>query len=251
MKTGTWGCVIVAVFALAAGSAVRADVVERTFTDTTGRTLKAKLISHKGDGKVNLEIKGKQYSLPITKFCLDDQEFLQKWIKVNPPTLNYAFKYEIKAEKLSSDRSNSGYVKTRRARYAYKVAVINASRDVVSDLTMKYQMFLHNETSGYYYSSRGSSTSFKQGEFELPGQMPFNFKREFVTEAFQLDEVKYGATNSYRRKDELAGIIVRIYDKKGKLVDEHRFGKYIDGFTWKKPRKGSSRSSSSRRSSDG
>ncbi len=202
----------------------------RTFTDTGGRMMKAKILSHKGDGKVKFELaNGKVYNLPITKFCQDDQEYLTKWTKANPPQLEYALKFEVKQTKVAGRRKNLGYKKVTNARYAYEVKVTNGGRDTLSDMKLEYKMFMNNEADGSYSGTRKTNT--KSGTFEIAGHLPYNHERKFTTEAMNIDIVDYGYRSS-RYKDELGGILIRVKNKDGKLVASYAHGRDIKGRSW-------------------
>jgi hypothetical protein len=223
MKMGILA-LIGAALLLAAGNSIAQDAQFREFRSATGKSISAKVVSHKGDGKVKLElVDGKKSTIAIDRFSVDDQKYLKEWVEKHPPALNYAFNYEVEEERGKTERNRQSYVKSKTEQRAYEVKITNMSRDTVSDLTVKYQMFMHNGSDGSGYIGTSQEGRFLQTDtVELPADIDYNHTRTFVTKTFKIDsEVTNYYYNDRSRKDEMEGIIIRVFDKAGTMIDEY------------------------------
>jgi len=70
------GHLLAAVFLASTASLAGAEV--RTFTDTRGATVQAAVLSVE-DGEVTLRVRGKVYTLPLSRFSEADREYLSGW----------------------------------------------------------------------------------------------------------------------------------------------------------------------------
>ena len=219
MKTGLLGIMAV-VFSMTL-TTISAEEKFREFRSSDGKSISAKLLYHKGSGSVTMELaNGKKVKVPILRFSEDDQKYLNDWVKANPPKIKYAFKYEVDTERDTIKRAGGYYDRSKSGKHAYNVTITNMSRDTVTDMVVKYQMYMLNNTSGagsYEYGDEYMQTD----EIPLKADIPYNHEREFTSKAFRIDEERYSYYYSRNnRKDVMEGIIIRMYDKTGKLVDE-------------------------------
>ncbi len=221
MKTGILGIVSVL---LLSGTAINVSAEEkfREYRSTKGDAITAKLLHHKGNGEVTMELStGKKATIPIDRFSADDQTFLKEWVKNTPAKLNYVFKYEVAIDRNTVSRNTAYYDRSKSGDHSYKVKITNASRDTVRDLTVKYQMFMQNNTTGSYTYTYGDQFMLMD-DVPFPGELAFNHSREFKTKAFRIDEDRYRYyTSRNNRKDVMEGMIIRVFDKAGEVVDEH------------------------------
>lgn len=221
MKKGILG-IIAAAMIVAVGNSHAAEEKFREYRSNAGASISAKLLHHKGDGSVTMELAtGKESTIPILRFSDEDQKFLTEWVKVNPPKIKYTFNYEIATERDTIKRSTGYYDSSKSGKHSYSMKITNMSRDTATDLTVKYQMFMENNTSGSGYSYEEGDGYMLTDEVKFDADMAYNHSREFTTKAFKIDEERYRyyASRS-NRKDVMEGIIIRIYDKAGTMVDE-------------------------------
>lgn len=234
---------LLALLFVADPSGLRAET--RKFTSATGTTITAEPLSHDGAGTLTLKKEdGTTAEVPIDKLSADDQAWLAEWMTTHPAERQYHFKYDVHEKKLADlDRSNAGYARSKRTRWAYNVSVTNADRNPVSDLTIQYRVYMRDDVSGYstttgvtrFQSTDGDRYQQKEGEEKVSGEMRFNDAKQFLSASFDLDETRYSYYYSRSRsKDRLAGIIVRILDRTGRVIDTHTSGeKWLASVDWK------------------
>lgn len=196
----------------------------RNFTSSNGLSTEMELLSHKGtedslcfqtaDGRL-LE------NINITIFAEADQQFIRKWMQETAPALDYHFKYDIKQEKLDSDRRDAGYKKLTKSEMAYKISMTNHSRDTVGPLKVEYCFFTENEVKDGMSNSSGEQEEIFEGTLEVDAQLRYNQTAELLTKSATIETVDYDYGRN-RYKDSLDGIMIRVFDAKGELVDEHK-----------------------------
>ncbi len=215
----------------------------RLFTSTGGTTITAEPVSHDGAGTLTLRLaNGTTTEVPVDKLSAADREWLAEWVKSHPAERDYHFSYEVVEKKMADlERTSGTYVRTKKQRWAYAVTITNADRRPVSDLTLRYRVYMRDEVSGYdsigirYRNEAGESFQQKAGEEKLTAEMRFNDHKEFVSASFDLDETRYSYyyARSTRTKDRLAGIIIKIYDRTGRVIDTYRSDeKWLASVEW-------------------
>ena len=196
----------------------------RSFTSSNGEITQMELVSHKGtedslalrtaDGRLLKKIN-------ITVFAEADQQYIREWMKATAPALDYHFNYDIGQEKLESDRRDAGYKKLSKSQMAYKISMTNRSRDTVGPLKVKYCFFVDNQARGEFGNSGGERLEVFEGELEIDAQLRFNHTAELLTKAATIEIVDYDYGRN-RYKDSLDGIMLRVFDARGQLVDEYK-----------------------------
>lgn len=197
----------------------------RTFTDVQGRQISAELLSHDGNGTIELKLTdGQVYNVPIATFSLEDQTFIQEFVKKNPVKLDYNFDVQSSSKKISGTRQDQGYKVVKSELWSYEVVVENRSRDTVGDLDVEYRIFAVNEADGGFVESDLSLVGlrFHTGEAEVKGPLRYNERETFLTKPVRLDSVDYDyGISGDRHKDSLRGLMVRIKDSAGNVVYEY------------------------------
>jgi hypothetical protein len=196
----------------------------RNFTSSNGETTQMELVSHKGtEDSLSLRTADGRLlkNISIIIFAEADQQFIREWMEATAPSLDYHFKYEIKSEKLASERRDVGYKKMTKSEMAYKISMTNSSRDTVGPLKVDYVFFTDNQVRDGYSTSGGGSTEVFEGSLEVDAQLRFNQTAELLTKTATIETVDYDY-GSNRHKDSLDGIIIRVFDARGQLVDEHK-----------------------------
>ncbi len=212
----------------------------RKFTNTSGKEIIAEVVSGKGD-LVQLRMDGRTIKTRIDAFSAADQEYLRKWIKDNPPKIDYHFDIDIDKKKLERNLQDVGYKKYKNDVYAYRVTITNRTRETVSGLKAKYRAFKEDRVDGQYIRSN-LEIEMKEGAVEIP-ELKYNHSASFDTESFVLDEVRYDYTTR-TTKDNLQGLLIRILDGEGNIVADVREGESsIKNRSWdqKKPGQGGSK----------
>ncbi|MEM0896958.1 MAG: hypothetical protein AAGJ79_08725 [Verrucomicrobiota bacterium] len=238
------GCFLIGA-ALAAQGIFMATVAAsdyQEFFDTQGRKIEAKLLSHKGDGTVKIEMKGgKEYTLPITKFGKLDQQMIKDWIEKTPPAIDYNFLVEFKEDRSDTDVRRPSYMRIKTNTVIYEVKITNRSRDVVSGLTFDWRAFMYNEAESDHRASGSEVGLFAlNGSVELPAAMRYNDSLDVKTKPFELHDVEYFYVyGDEHYKDRMAGLMLRAKNAAGKVVWEYKSNdKEIAAQVWDEAKEG-------------
>jgi hypothetical protein len=239
MNTCRW--ITSVAFALAAATATA-----REFQDSFGRSINAELVSHTGVTAETVKINkgGKEITVKVSLFSEDDQKFIRDWMGKTAPKLNYSFR--VDTSKTAEDGA-----KAHAEKITYDVKLTNQTREPVSNLRVEYRAYMMDYTGGggaegglrKWAAKRFGKRSVENavgkselvqkhvdGEVKIEGPLRFNQSATFTTSALKIDE-RDGGRFSAGYKDEILGVIVRIYDMAGKMVFEHRDIKTKD-FKW-------------------
>jgi len=211
--------------ALGAAGGVSALAEPRTFTNSEGREIVAEAVSHDGSGSFELKRSdGNLFVVKAADLSIDDQKFLQDWATANPPKIDYRFDFKVAAEKVTGVRSRQlgGYKNVKNELWTYRVDMTNLARQTVGGLTVEYRVFKINAADGQFRSSSGITEGFISGTEKIETDLRFNETYQFTTGEIEIDEVSYRWTYSRneRYKDALRGIMVRIKDSGGNVVEE-------------------------------
>ncbi len=217
----------------------------REFEDAYGRVIEAELVSHTGaDGElVTINKGGKELTVKVGVFSEEDQKFIRDWMRKTPPTLDYAFR--VDASKSAGEAAGA-----RSEKVAYEIKVTNLTREPVSGMRVEYRAYFLDQTGQGVESGlrKWAAARFGkravdrtvgkaepvlkhvEGTVPIEGPLRFNQTATFTTEALRIDEARKGRFST-GYKDELVGVIVRVYEPGGKLVFEHRDKKTAD-YEW-------------------
>lgn len=197
----------------------------RTFKNAAGKEIVAEPVSHDGNGSLELKRSdGNTFEVKVADLSLDDQQFLLEWMKANPPKVDYRFEFEVAATKVSgvNSRQLSGYKNVKNELWIYSVGVSNLARQTVKGLKAEYRVFIINAADGQFSSGEGIKEGFIAGSAVIDKELRFNEKFEFGTVEIEIDKVSYdwSFSRDERYKDALRGIMIRIKDSSGKVVQE-------------------------------
>lgn len=195
----------------------------RTFTDQQGRKLDAELISHNGNGLLELKrADGQVFKLPAATFSAADQAHIQEFVSKNPARVDYHFDVKAATTKVTGVRRDFGYKKVKNELWAYKVDIRNLSRDTVGGLKVEYRVFVRNEADGSFAEMNAPLDGYHSGEDSLAGPMRYNEIVSFTTREVSIDSVDYlSGSRKNRHVDSLRGLMLRIKDAGGKVVHEY------------------------------
>lgn len=197
----------------------------RTFRNTAGKEIEAEPVSHDGNGNIELKRSdGNVFQVKMTDLSHEDQKYLQEWAIANPPKIDYRFEFKVAAEKVAgvNSRQLGGYKNVKNELWTYQVGVSNLARQTVRDLTLEYRVFIINAADGQYRSSDGVVEGFISGSAPLDKELRFNETFEFSTGEIKIDKVTYewSYSRDERYKDALRGIMIRVKDSGGNVVQE-------------------------------
>ncbi len=195
----------------------------RKFTDALGESYNLKLLSHKGDGttvRVQRE-DGREFNAPLQNFCAKDQEYVQQWMSKTPPEIQYSLGYEFDRDKVGRSYSDYGYKRVDKSNVAYTITITNKSRVEVGPLVLKYRLYVSNMTEGYLYHYDAGMLVFGE-ELKPKETLKYSESMTVTTQPVKLDKVQYDYYSRARAKDAVLGILLRVYDSYGRLIDEVR-----------------------------
>jgi len=196
--------VYLGLFLFAASSAV---AQMHTFTNSSGSTLEAKLVSHK-DGKITLQrADGKEFEVKPEIFSTADQKFIAQWIAVTPAHVNYRFRIDGDKKRLGGNQ------------WAYVISIINQSQDEVTNLNFNYRV-LYNSYDGKASANRN------EGSEHLEAKLKFNRTLEITTKGVEIYNEEWA-------KGQIFGCLLQVTDSTGKVIEEWTSSElYMKGKTW-------------------
>ncbi len=121
----------------------------REFKDTTGRTIKAELLAVRDD-QVQLKLEGgKEYRLPLDRFCEADVTYIKEWAVKNPAPITIRGLYiefdktvdKMPAEKPTADEKKKGKVVPTNYTTDYTIQIKNNSDKDLEGLKVKYTIY--------------------------------------------------------------------------------------------------------------
>jgi hypothetical protein len=219
MKYWLWG-IIIGVFCAGAW----ADDAYRNFTDTQGRTIRARELSFDAvKDVVQIEAEsGKKATIPLAGLIGEDQEYVYNWALLEGVRSESKFKIacERRAGK-SWDRENFGTIrytngavetnqvvgKTFFEETEYEITLRNRNDFPVDDLVLKYCI--------YYKQDVSAASEGRQGVLfgsEPLGELHRNEQKKFLTKPVVIfkDMKNSSFLNARVLKGEVDGIVLRI-----------------------------------------
>jgi uncharacterized protein affecting Mg2+/Co2+ transport len=120
----------------------------RKFTDTTGREIQAEIMAVQGD-QVQMNVGGKAFTLPISKFSEPDVAFIKQWAEANPAPVKIRGLYvefeknmeRVKEPEPAKDAKKKTGPEQKRMSFDYTITVRNSSDQDLENLKLKYTIY--------------------------------------------------------------------------------------------------------------
>ncbi|MBB5033984.1 hypothetical protein [Prosthecobacter vanneervenii] len=187
------------------------------FTDLQGRKLEAEIVSAAA-GQVTLKrtADGRVFAVPATTFSTADQQFITEWADNNT---KYSFEVTYTKKKLNETRTKSGPVTYEDETWIYKINIRNRLPTTVGDLRVDYWCFRREDTGKGKGSARiETSGSSRLASVVGSGTATVDTK-EIILHKQELNGGYYWANgDSSIQSDGMGGLVVRIFDRKGREV---------------------------------
>ena len=109
----------------------------RKFVDSKGREIEAEIVAATPDGKVVLEMNGKEYTVPALSLSVEDQAFIQKWIEENPEAVSYKFDYYADTRFKGEMKFKQGALiddKIKTKQWEFTTSITNKNPSAVFDI---------------------------------------------------------------------------------------------------------------------
>lgn len=182
-----------------------------TFSNSSGDSIKAELLSHK-DGKVTLKREdGETFEIEPDIFSTADQEYIAKWISETPADLDYKFRITGSKKKIASTK--------KRAKWVYVISATNESQDTLKDIVFEYRVV-------YVPSSNATAPRFHKGSETLTQELDFNKTFVVTTTSIRL-------SNKDKVDADIIGCLLRVRDPLGNIVHEWASSEAgMKGITW-------------------
>lgn len=200
-------CVLLAVTRLSA----------REFTDLQGRKLEAEIVSAAA-GQVSLKrvADGRVFNVPATTFTEADQKFIAEWAEANT---KYSFDVTYTKKKLNEVKSKNGPVAIKDETWIYKINVKNRLPVTVGDLRVDYWCFRRADEG----KGKGAARIESSGSINVPSISGSSNVTVDTTEIILHKEqltgnFYYPSGANEVQADGMGGLVVRIFDKKGREV---------------------------------
>jgi len=217
----------------------------RAFTNKDGQTIEAKVLSVSIDRKtVKGELRnGRESEMAINLLSLDDQQFLQRWLKANPNASATEFLLDVSFSKKeeTTERRRDDYYRFTVRSVTYEISVRNKTRESLSGGLVEYAM-IHEDGLDIIRSDAGIPITYDDelnpkreiivGSEKLPDKLAFNFSHEFVTRAVSTDMVEVDGSGRYDG-DNVLGVLARVSDRTGRVIGVYRSSESkIRDLTW-------------------
>lgn len=187
------------------------------FTDMQGRKLEAEIVSAAA-GQVTLKrvADGRVFAVPATTFTTADQQFITEWADANT---KYSFEVTYTKKKLNQTRRKEGPVTIEDETWIYKINIRNRLPTTVGDLRVDYWCF-RREDSGKGKGSARIETSGSSKLASIAGSGTATLDTtEIILHKQELGGGYYWANgDSSIQSDGMGGLVVRIFDRKGREV---------------------------------
>lgn len=187
------------------------------FTDLQGRKLEAEIVSAAA-GQVTLKraADGRVFAVPATTFTAADQQFITEWADDNT---KYSFEVTYTKKKLNQTRRKEGPVTIEDETWIYKINIKNRQPITVGDLRVDYWCF-RREDSGKGKGSARIETSGSSKLAAVAGSGTATLDTtEIILHKQELGGGYYWANgDSAIQSDGMGGLVVRIFDRKGREV---------------------------------
>jgi hypothetical protein len=206
----------------------------RTFTDSTGRTLSAEVVSATSETVTLKTDAGATVSIPQARLSEADRTYVGDWLKSHPSSepsaaaadatgdtpVRYAFGVTWDKVKTGEKKVNIQAYSGEEEQWACKFKVTNLSNVPLSDVELRYQIHVSLERTGNVASNEYMSA---KETVTLPRNQPM----EITTKSVPLLRLKldsgYITTDRSRgnKRDSIKGFALGIYHR-GVLVNEYR-----------------------------
>ena len=201
----------------------------RTFTDTSGRSIEAELVAAQGDNVV-MKKDGKEITVKISLFSIDDQVYIRDWIKKNPAPAQYDFTYFTNIERGETASAKVDYdERLKNIDYTYSFSINNRSPGPATGLWVRYQLIIkdHVDLRNDRYRELAYSSDHSGRIQRIHGSFPV----DRIRQGGRVDIEQPYSLQSYIEKDsgrtdvvltdKFLGLWIRVY-RGAELIDEYK-----------------------------
>lgn len=216
----------------------------RTFKNTEGTEIEATIVAAAGNAVV-LNVKGKEYTIPVNTLSPEDQLYIKEWSEANPTAVKLDFSFYADLRDLPKEKANYVDYDERLQVYPkeYSISVTSRNATPVKDVRVEYQIFVQDYVRtelnefrrlAYCGSNRTAQTQRIKGTKEvshLDKEARIDIDHGFSTEKYV--DRDYGRID-VAKLDKVMGIWVRVY-KGNVVVDEYKDSEAtfsIDNLSW-------------------
>ena len=195
----------------------------RTFTDTQGRTIDARILTV-NDDQVQIERNDRQrFTLPVAMFTERDRAFIEAWAKSNALKAQTAFTLGATA-KFENDRRSEPMGLFRRERDAYyEIKLENMTSEPLKGLELRYRIYVRDTDASATRdrrSDRWEERVVRNIELEPRKEYTHDTVRMRLVETRLKPGWKWASGAPATSRDALRGLFFRVYYK-GEVIQEY------------------------------
>ena len=233
------------------------SAIARTFTDTKGRTIEAKLVAFTGGDKIVIERGGSEFTVPVAMFSSEDQEYIKLWKKEHPTAekVDADFRYFVTLERAKGDTEFADKVnrdeRLQTQNWTYDFSITNNGDTDLADLRIAYQILVEDivDKNGNY---RMMSVTNAKADMKVErileeakvDVLPVK-KRADIVKTFALEKYvdRDGGKVAVSAQDKVIGLWIRIYKGDTMLAEYQKAasGMSLKNIRWDKNDKGSAK----------
>lgn len=216
------------------------------FTDKKGQQITATVLDITDDKRL-MKIRredGQEFQTEIVSLCLEDQQYLRKWLEKKPVVKEADFSLKVSISRKSAEAipRERGSMDLEAEEVFFDITVSNVSRETLQSAQIRYA-FLRMEGIKFIEDDDGDWTYDVPTDEEPPmvkeiRSMPlpdvvFNRDVTVKTEPFYLEQVTYQSTGNLYREDSPVGLYLQVLSPSGKVLLEAQSGKGgIERMSW-------------------
>ncbi|MEO0508894.1 MAG: hypothetical protein AAF065_03415 [Verrucomicrobiota bacterium] len=196
----------------------------RTFTSVDGREMVASLLNVSGDDvTIRRQADGRKMTTKMSAFSKKDCEYMISWEEAQRLARDDSFDIKIRRTTGGSEKSSTASTSNKSWMEGYEITLSNESRGDITDLDVKYIIFMFDEKVAATRKNQGELKR-EFGNFDLARLEP-DGTTNHLTEKFRMQKSQlkqgwyYINGGDYKAEDELAGCWVRVY-KDGEMLRE-------------------------------
>ena len=223
---------------------ISGEVSGRTFKDSQGREIEADLVAVSGDSVV-IKRGGRDFTVKISQFSIDDQAFIKDWIQKNPDAEKFRFSYFVDFDAETASSRKVDYDERLQSRpYVCSASVTNRNPGALKGVKVACQVIVEDfvDTRGNRFRALNSGIKPSSGRIqriqavaELEEWKPesrVDIDLPFPTE-YYVDRDGGRVDNAV--SDKILGVIIRVY-RGDQVLDEYKKaedpGGGIDSVPW-------------------
>ncbi len=182
----------------------------RQFTDVKGRQINAEVLGVQ-NGNVSLAVGKAQYSVPLSELSKDDQKYIQGWLENERARLPREVEIECGKKRTGREKIDNPGMEVIKEEWIFEISLSSGNSDPLNDLKLECLVYHWDAQIGGDEKTLRKRSSL----IEIASIEGGNKQTRVTTEPITIVETNsasgYADGSSSKKKDELEGIWVRLY----------------------------------------